>query len=400
MPKQLDNVQLAHLEGFVKQCQDMNIDPEELLKIIAEEKAKVSLKGQAKTVAGGALRGGATGAAIGGIAGVTIPMVLAALHMAKNPELAGSVKLQDVAKLIAAGGIVGATGGGSIGAGYGGISSAVDSGLPSGSRIGAALKGLGRGAVAGGAIGAVGGSVLPIAQLLALKARGGNISDVGGKNIAKAFGRSALTGATTGLLGGGMMGGAMGAATGKIASHSAVQRIWDKVSTNPNPVLNSPPTTTGLTPAPAKPGYNVYNSQPSGAAGVGLVAARNTARDSANTLGGGMGVSGGGMSRSASAEDSPQSVAQNATRTPVKGMIKKIDGTARASKYMFNGQDATKNSAVDKPEAVEPSKDISMASGKDSEEPASVGVAQKPTVSPTDTFIRMPVDNRKTRVKS
>ena len=351
MPKQLDNVQLAHLEGFVKQCQDMNIDPEQLLKIIADEKEKISPKTQAKTVAGGALRGGLAGAAAGGTAGVTIPLVLAAVHMLKHPELAGSVRLKDVARLIGAGGIMGATGGGMLGAGYGGVNAAVDSGLPSDTRTGATMKGMRRGATAGAALGTIGGIAKPVAELLALKMMGGNIGDVGGKNIAKAFGRSALSGATTGLVGGGALGSILGASTGKVASYDAVQRIWDKMGvaeTTPNP---QPANPGAIHVAQKKPGSGLNVAGLTGqtpyagsgvSTGASAIISRGAARDA---LGGGLGVSGGGMSRTASADKPPI--------------------------------------------AVEATKDISQASGKDSEEPPNVRLDEQPEISPTERLVRI-----------
>lgn len=267
MINKLDNTQLSYLEGFVKQCQDINVDPEQLLQSASTPPVP---GGQLRDVGGAAMRGAGMGALLGGVAGAGLPMIIAAAYMARHPDLAGVVKLPDLAKMIAAGGIMGAAGGAVAGAGIGGVSAAVSQGAPSNSRFGAAMRGMGRGAVAGGALGTAGGLLMPLAQLTALKARGGNIGDIGAGNIARAVGRSALTGAGAGALGGAGAGAAMGAAVGKTAT--AIQRIWDKVSmVSPAAMLPAPKAVVAPRPLTTQPQQQSRVAPPS-EAGVGKIA--------------------------------------------------------------------------------------------------------------------------------
>lgn len=288
MPQQLDNTQLAYLEGFVKLCQDINVDPEQLLQAVSNASTPQSPKEQVQDVGAGALRGAGTGALLGGVVGGGIPMIIAAAYMARHPDLAGIIKLPDLAKLIVSGGITGAAGGAAAGAGIGGVASSVLHGKPSNSRAGATMQGMGRGALAGGAMGAAGGLLMPIAQLTALKSRGGNIGDIGAGNIAKAFGRSALAGAGAGALGGAGAGAVMGAAVGKTAS--AIQRIWDKMSmVDAGSLVPQPPQPKPVT-------------MPAGA-GVPPPSAPRSSGVPTNPIGGGMGAAMPGMTRTAQAKD-------------------------------------------------------------------------------------------------
>jgi len=220
MPNTIDKTQLAYLEGFVKQCADLGIDPEQALE---------STKGIDKLdsrVAGG-LRGAAAGAAVGGATGVAIPLVAAALFMIKNPGLRKMISVKDMARVMASGGLLGVGSGAAAGSMLGAIGADATDAEPAKSRTQAALRGAGHGALIGTGLGTAVGASLPLLQLLALKLHGGNARDIGAGNILKAMGRNALTGGIGGGISGTGIGASLGAALGK--QGSAIERIWSKV---------------------------------------------------------------------------------------------------------------------------------------------------------------------------
>ena len=227
------NDDLSFIEGFITKCGQLGVDPELLLGTISDKKAQdVSGAGieslntgenmvpesTAHRVGSGAVRGGLTGAGIGGALGSTVPLIAAAAFMFKHPELRKMITIEDLAKAMGSSAVGGAALGGASGAAVGGIASDLKGHQSKGTNIGNIMSGTGRGAVVGSTLGAAGGAVMPLAQMAALKMRGGNTGKIPVSTILSAIGHGALGGAVAGGSAGALTGGVLGSISDKAAN--------------------------------------------------------------------------------------------------------------------------------------------------------------------------------------